>query len=43
MPARYVMVDATSGKALFDFFAEAAEDPSTKSLVMWLNGGKETY
>jgi len=39
--AGYVTVDATSGKALFYYFAEAAEDPSTKPLVLWLNGGKE--
>jgi len=39
--AGYVTVDATSGKALFYYFAEAAKDPSTKPLVLWLNGGKE--
>uniref|UniRef100_K4A7T5 Carboxypeptidase n=1 Tax=Setaria italica TaxID=4555 RepID=K4A7T5_SETIT len=37
--AGYVTVDATSGKALFYYFAEAAEEPSTKPLVLWLNGG----
>nr|ACG29366.1 serine carboxypeptidase [Zea mays] len=38
--AGYVTVDATSGKALFYYFVEAAaEDPSTKPLVLWLNGG----
>ncbi|KAL6594032.1 hypothetical protein ACP70R_048933 [Stipagrostis hirtigluma subsp. patula] len=37
--AGYVTVDATSGKALFYYFAEAAEDPSTKPLILWLNGG----
>jgi hypothetical protein len=39
--AGYVTVDATSGKALFYYFVEAAEEPSTKPLVLWLNGGKE--
>ncbi|KAG2551566.1 hypothetical protein PVAP13_9KG377700 [Panicum virgatum] len=37
--AGYVTVDATTGKALFYYFAEAAEEPSTKPLVLWLNGG----
>lgn len=41
--AGYVTVDATSGKALFYYFAEAVEDPSTKPLVLWLNGGKDAY
>ncbi|GJN31651.1 hypothetical protein PR202_gb20072 [Eleusine coracana subsp. coracana] len=36
--AGYVTVDAASGKALFYYFAEAAEAP-TKPLVLWLNGG----
>ncbi|KAL5217791.1 hypothetical protein ABZP36_018475 [Zizania latifolia] len=37
--AGYVTVNATSGKALFYYFAEATQDPSTKPLVLWLNGG----
>ncbi|KAF8698625.1 hypothetical protein HU200_034870 [Digitaria exilis] len=37
--AGYVTVNATSGKALFYYFAEAVEEPSTKPLVLWLNGG----
>jgi hypothetical protein len=37
--AGYVTVNSTSGKALFYYFVEAAEDPSTKPLVLWLNGG----
>ncbi|BAS84477.1 Os03g0386700, partial [Oryza sativa Japonica Group] len=37
--AGYVTVNATSGKALFYYFAEATDDPSTKPLVLWLNGG----
>uniref|UniRef100_A0ACD5YL68 Uncharacterized protein n=1 Tax=Avena sativa TaxID=4498 RepID=A0ACD5YL68_AVESA len=37
--AGYVTVNSASGKALFYYFAEAAEDPSTKPLVLWLNGG----
>jgi hypothetical protein len=39
--AGYITVDATTRKALFYYFAEAAEEPSTKPLVLWLNGGKE--
>ncbi|XP_008802653.3 serine carboxypeptidase II-3-like [Phoenix dactylifera] len=37
----YVTVDAESGRALFYYFAEAAAsaDPSSKPLVLWLNGG----
>ncbi|GFP84549.1 serine carboxypeptidase-like 40 [Phtheirospermum japonicum] len=34
----YVTVDPNAGRALFYYFAEA-EDPSTKPLVLWLNGG----
>uniref|UniRef100_A0A0E0KEH1 Carboxypeptidase n=1 Tax=Oryza punctata TaxID=4537 RepID=A0A0E0KEH1_ORYPU len=37
--AGYVTVNATSGKALFYYFAEAVDNPSTKPLVLWLNGG----
>ncbi|PVH32622.1 hypothetical protein PAHAL_9G445500 [Panicum hallii] len=37
--AGYITVDATTRKALFYYFAEAAEEPSTKPLVLWLNGG----
>ncbi|XP_006650145.1 serine carboxypeptidase 1-like [Oryza brachyantha] len=37
--AGYVTVNATSGKALFYYFVEAVQDPSTKPLVLWLNGG----
>ncbi|KAK8695284.1 hypothetical protein V6N13_000450 [Hibiscus sabdariffa] len=37
--AGYVTVDKNSGKALFYWFFEAAEDPDSKPLVLWLNGG----
>ncbi|XP_057833085.2 serine carboxypeptidase II-3 [Cryptomeria japonica] len=37
--AGYVTVDAEAGRALFYYFAEATEDPSTKPLLLWLNGG----
>jgi serine carboxypeptidase-like clade 2 len=37
--AGYVTVNSTAGKALFYYFVEAAQDPSTKPLVLWLNGG----
>lgn len=35
----YVTVNENSGRALFYWFIEAAEDPSSKPLVLWLNGG----
>ncbi|PIN05224.1 Carboxypeptidase D [Handroanthus impetiginosus] len=34
----YITVDPNAGRALFYYFAES-EDPSTKPLVLWLNGG----
>lgn len=36
----YVTVNKDSGRALFYWFFEAVEDPSSKPLVLWLNGGK---
>ncbi|XP_059067725.1 serine carboxypeptidase 24-like [Cryptomeria japonica] len=35
----YVTVDAQAGRALFYYFAEATQDPTTKPLLLWLNGG----
>lgn len=35
----YVTVDPKAGRALFYYFAESAETPSDKPLVLWLNGG----
>ncbi|KAG9455922.1 hypothetical protein H6P81_000430 [Aristolochia fimbriata] len=35
----YVTVNEKAGRALFYWFFEAVEDPSTKPLVIWLNGG----
>nr|XP_019710268.1 serine carboxypeptidase II-3 isoform X2 [Elaeis guineensis] len=36
----YVTVDAEAGRALFYYFTEAvSDDPSSKPLVLWLNGG----
>ncbi|KAG1371068.1 serine carboxypeptidase II-3 [Cocos nucifera] len=36
----YVTVDAEAGRALFYYFAEAVSaDPSSKPLLLWLNGG----
>ncbi|XP_008800209.2 serine carboxypeptidase II-3-like isoform X3 [Phoenix dactylifera] len=36
----YVTVDMEAGRALFYYFAEAASaDPSSRPLVLWLNGG----
>ncbi|XP_004230806.2 serine carboxypeptidase 1 [Solanum lycopersicum] len=37
--AGYVTVDANAGRALFYYLAESSGDPSTKPLVLWLNGG----
>lgn len=35
----YVTVNEESGRALFYWFVEAVDDPSSKPLVLWLNGG----
>ncbi|RRT54066.1 hypothetical protein B296_00034219 [Ensete ventricosum] len=35
----YITVDQLDQRALFYYFAEAEVDPSTKPLVLWLNGG----
>ncbi|GER56660.1 serine carboxypeptidase-like protein [Striga asiatica] len=35
----YVTVDHKAGRALFYYFVEAAENPTKKPLVLWLNGG----
>ncbi|XP_059635963.1 serine carboxypeptidase II-2 [Cornus florida] len=35
----YVTVNEESGRALFYWFTDAADDPSSKPLVLWLNGG----
>lgn len=35
----YVKVNEESGRALFYWFVEAVEDPDSKPLVLWLNGG----
>ncbi|PRQ46074.1 putative carboxypeptidase D [Rosa chinensis] len=37
--AGYVNVNEEAGRALFYWFVEAAEDPASKPLVLWLNGG----
>ncbi|XP_058071249.1 serine carboxypeptidase 1-like [Magnolia sinica] len=37
--AGYVTVDPKNGRALFYYFTESPGDPSTKPLVLWLNGG----
>lgn len=36
----YITVNKESGRALFYWFFEAEEDPSSKPLVLWLNGGR---
>lgn len=38
----YITVNEESGRALFFWFFEAAEDPDSKPLVLWLNGGVNT-
>eukprot|EP01018_Ginkgo_biloba_P005827 Gb_35188 [translate_table: standard] len=35
----YITVDKEAGRALFYWLIEATEDPSSKPLVLWLNGG----
>ncbi|KAF9614909.1 hypothetical protein IFM89_021339 [Coptis chinensis] len=35
----YVTVDGEVGRALFYYFVESPDKPSTKPLVLWLNGG----
>lgn len=35
----FVTVNDEAGRALFYWFFEAAEDPASKPLVLWLNGG----
>jgi len=37
----YVTVDPKAGRALFYYFVESPYNPSTKPLVLWLNGGKK--
>ncbi|KAE8705937.1 Serine carboxypeptidase-like 29 [Hibiscus syriacus] len=37
--AGYVTVNKSLGRALFYWFFEAAEDPDSKPLLLWLNGG----
>lgn len=38
----YITVDRMKQRALFYYFAEAEIEPSTKPLVLWLNGGNQT-
>jgi serine carboxypeptidase-like clade 2 len=37
----YVTVDAEAGRELFYYFVESPYNPSTKPLILWLNGGKK--
>lgn len=37
----YITVDKMKQRALFYYFVEAELDPSTKPVVLWLNGGKD--
>jgi len=37
--AGYVTVDQSKGRTLFYYFVEASSNPSSKPLLLWLNGG----
>ncbi|KAK9060363.1 hypothetical protein SSX86_021067 [Deinandra increscens subsp. villosa] len=37
--AGYINVDRLNGRSLFYYFVEAIHEPSSKPLVLWLNGG----
>ena len=37
--AGYVTVNQESGRTLFYWLTEAVQDPASKPLVLWLNGG----
>lgn len=37
--AGYINVDRMNGRSLFYYFVEAIHEPSSKPLVLWLNGG----
>lgn len=37
--AGYINVDSFNGRSLFYYFVEALHEPSSKPLVLWLNGG----
>lgn len=41
--AGYVDVDVKAGRSLFYYFVEAEDDPDTKALTLWLNGGKSFF
>lgn len=41
--AGYVAVNEESGRALFYWFIEADDDPESKPLLLWLNGGKACF
>lgn len=38
----YVEVDDKDQKALFYYFVESETDPTSKPLVLWLNGGRQS-
>lgn len=37
--AGYITVNQQAGRALFYWMTEATQDPASKPLVLWLNGG----
>lgn len=36
----YITIDEVQKRAFFYYFVEAASEPDSKPLVLWLNGGK---
>jgi len=39
----YITVNEKSGRAFFYWFVESDENPSSKPLLLWLNGGQISY
>ena len=39
VPAGYITVNKTAGRALFYAFVESKQDAHSKPLALWLNGG----
>jgi len=39
----YITVDDQHQRALFYYFVEAQKDPTSKPVVLWLNGGVYVY
>lgn len=39
----YITIDEKQERALFYYFVEAEAQPDSKPLVLWLNGGKNSF